>query len=474
MLPRNFAVILLVAIVSFFCHLKNRQTRPALFVGDALNMIEAYYVDPVDAETLLQSALTGMTSTLDEHSSFIPGEAFQTFQDSINQEFAGIGIIVEPSEQGKPVRVVTPLVGSPALAAGLMPGDLIVRVDGSDVSTLEITEVSTRLKGPVGTTVHLVVLRREKEVAIDITRATIALESVIGDHRDASNNWVYRIQSDPGIAYIRLTSFGDKTVDELRSVLTKLDNQFEGLVLDLRGNGGGLLYSAVEICDMFLDEGKIVSTRMRGGEVSESFSAEAGTLVQSDKPMTVIVDGDSASASEIVAACLQDNKRAAVVGVRSYGKGTVQEIMPLQYGHSALRLTIARYYRPSDKNIHRLEGATDDDEWGVRPDEGYEVSIDDASLEKLVMRWRKASYPLLTEAAEGTDSLVTPESSETGPTESGPVDTDIAVESDSKPQMDSDGQELADGLLVDPQLRRAVEYLRKRTESEQKPTIQAA
>lgn len=471
MLPRNFAVILLVAIVSFFCHLKTRQTRPALFIGDALNMIDAYYVDPMDADTLLQAAMTGMTATLDEHSSFIPGEAFQTFQDSINQEFAGIGIIVEPTEQGNPVRVVTPLVGSPALTAGLMPGDLIIRVDGRDVSTLEITEVSTRLKGPVGTSVNLVVLRKDKEVAIDITRATIALESVIGDHRDANNHWVYRVQSDPGIAYIRLTSFGDKTVDELRSVLEKLDNRFDGLVLDLRGNGGGLLYSAVEICDMFLDAGNIVSTRMRGGEVSESFSAEPGTSVHVDKPMAVIVDGDSASASEIVAACLQDNERAVVVGVRSYGKGTVQEIMPLQYGHSALRLTIARYYRPSDKNIHRLEGASDDDEWGVRPDDGYEVSLDDATLEKLVMRWRKASYPLLLKTGEATDPPFTPKSSETEPTL---PDSTITTEADLDSQADGESQEFADGLLVDPQLRRAVECLRKRIKSEQKPTIQAA
>ena len=209
MLPRNFAVILLVAIVSFFCHLKNRQTRPALFVGDALNMIDAYYVDPVDAETLLQSALTGMTNTLDEHSSSIPGEAFQTFQDSINQEFAGIGIIVEPSDQGKPVRVVTPLVGSPALAAGLMPGDLIVRVDGSDVSTLEITEVNTRLKGPVGTTVHLVVLRREKEVAIDITRATIALEVTnTGDRPIQVGSHYHFYETNPALAFDREAARG--------------------------------------------------------------------------------------------------------------------------------------------------------------------------------------------------------------------------------------------------------------------------
>ncbi len=467
MLPRNFAVIIVVAFVSILCYSKHRQTKPALFVADALNLIDAYYVDPVESDKLLGAALTGMTDTLDEHSSYIPGDALATFQDSINQEFAGIGILVEQPEIGKPVRVITPLVGSPALAAGLMPGDEIIRVDGAEVSTQDIGQVSSQLRGPVGTRVSLVVLRKDVEVELSIARATIAMESVIGDHRGEDNTWVYRLADDPEIAYVRLTSFGDKTVEELTTVLNKLDNQFRGLVLDLRGNGGGLLYSAVDICDMFLDEGKIVSTRMRGGDVNESFSAEVGTLVDLEKPIAVLVDGDSASASEIVAACLQDNERAVVVGMRSYGKGTVQEIMPLQYGRAALRLTIARYYRPNDHNIHRLKDASEEDEWGVRPDSGYEVAIDDATLEKLVRRWREASYPLLVgiepkvldSAADETDSA----------DEAAAVD-----EEDSEPKAAAASATTSSGLLLDPQLRRAVEYVDEQSGAAKKPAEIAA
>ncbi len=471
MLPRNFAVIVVVTFISVLCYAKQRQTKPALYVADALNLIDAYYVDPVEPSQLLSAALQGMTDTLDEHSSFIPSEALTTFHDSINQEFAGIGILVEQPEIGKPVQVITPLVGSPALTAGVMPGDAIIRVDGIDVSAQDIGLVSSQLKGPVGTIVHLTVKRDDAEIAITIPRATIEMESVIGDHRDENNHWVYYLATDPQVAYIRLTSFGDKTVKELEEVLTQLDNRFRGLVLDLRGNGGGLLYSAVDVCDMFLDEGKIVSTRMRGGDVNESFSAEPGTLVGPDKPVAVMVDGDSASASEIVAACLQDNHRAVVVGVRSYGKGTVQEIMPLQYGRSALRLTIARYYRPSDKNIHRLEDASVDDDWGVRPDPGYEVAIDDATLEKLVKRWREASYPLLADSQREipvlTDDrssveLLENEQSEPSIDEKAPADAARASET------------ISDGLLIDPQLRRAVEYIQGHSQLNEVPGEVAA
>ncbi len=457
MLPKNLAIIVVVAVLSTFCHVKARQTRSALFVADAMALIDDYYVDPVDSMDLLTAAMKGMTDMLDEHSTYIPGKAYETFQDSINQEFAGIGILVEQPEKDEPVRVITPLVGSPALAAGLMPGDEIVRVDDEDVSAMDIEAVSARLKGPIATTVRIVVNRDGEEIAIEIKRATIALESVIGDHRDESNKWVYRLQDEPTIAYIRLTSFGEKTVEELRDVLTRLDNDFQGLALDLRGNGGGLLYSAVEICDMFLDSGKIVSTRTRGGNISEAFSAESGTLVASSKPLAVLIDGDSASASEIVAACLQDNGRAVVVGVRSYGKGTVQEILPLQFGHSALRLTIARYYRPSDKNIHRLEGATEDDDWGVKPDSGFEVSLDEATLDKLVRRWREASYPLLAGIEKDAPKPVAEEPVGDATDAEHPPTVDV----DPSPETAKASAELPSGLLIDPQLRRAVEYLRQ-------------
>lgn len=387
-----------------------------------------------------------MTDELDRNSGYIPMDAFANLQDSINQEFAGIGIYIEQPEESEPVRIVTPLVGSPALEAGLKPGDEIVAVNGQDVSDAELREVSGRLKGPIGTTVDLTVRRGEKETPITVRRATIELESVTGDRRDADNEWVYRLEDAPGIAYVRLISFGEKTVGELGDVLVELDNDFDGLVLDLRGNSGGLLDAAVSVCDMILDSGRIVSTEARGGVVDATYVAQPGTLVDPDKPIAVLIDNDSASASEIVAACLQDHGRAVIVGTRSYGKGTVQNILPLQYGRSALRLTVARYVRPSGENIHRSEDAADGDQWGVRPGPGFRVELDEETVAKLIERWQKASFPMLG----------FPDSSANG-----------AQSAEGKATHPAEGMEWPAGgpiLELDPQLRRAVEYLREQAD----------
>jgi carboxyl-terminal processing protease len=441
--PRNLNVILITVCVATLCYFTHRRARTAMMVGDALELINNYYVDPVDDEQLLIAAMNGMTSELDENSEYIPIQDYESFQDSINQEFAGIGIFVEQSEAGSPVRVVTPLVGSPALKAGVRPGDLIIRVDDVDVSSMDLPEVSKRLKGPINTLVNLLVRRDDGEFALSVTRDTIPLPSVIGDHRGENDRWVYRLADDPTIAYVRLTSFGEKTVAETAQVLVDLDNEFRGLVLDLRGNGGGLLQAAADISDMFMDRGKIVSTRIRGGKAEDEFNARPGTLVDHGKPIAVLINGNSASASEIVAACLQDHGRAAVVGTRSYGKGTVQNILPLQYGRSALRLTVARYYRPNGENIHRSKDATEEDQWGVSPDEGMAIELNEETIERLAQRWQEAPYPAMAASPSGAES-------------DGP---------DGQPEQDP-GQPVPDsGLSLDPQLKRAVEYLREKIES---------
>ena len=208
--PRHLNVILITAAISLLCYFTHRRTRSAMLVGDALNLIDAYYVDPVDRTELLTSAMSGLTEGLDEHTEYISNEAYETFQDSIHQEFAGIGIYVEPSPEEGPVRVVTPLVGSPALAAGLLPGDEIMQVDGEDVSSLSLREVSLRLKGPIGTTVRLTVRRKDEQIEVSIERGRIELESIVGDYRDDQNAWVFRLRDDDSMAYLRLTSFGEK------------------------------------------------------------------------------------------------------------------------------------------------------------------------------------------------------------------------------------------------------------------------
>ncbi len=446
---RNLNIIIIAACLSALCYFVQRRAKTAMMVGDALEMIDTFYVDPVDHDELLIAAMDGMTSKLDEHSEFIPREEYESFQDSINQEFAGIGIFVEQPEVGEPVRVVTPLVGSPALRAGIMPGDEIVRVDGQDVSKMELQQVSARLKGQVGTEVRLSVRRKDGTVDLTVRRGRIELESVIGSYRDAENRWVYRLREEPSIAYVRLTGFGDKTVSELERVLKTLDNDFAAMILDLRGNGGGLLHAAVDVSNMFLNTGRIVYTKTRGGELDDRFEAEPGTLVDLDKPLAILIDGNSASASEIVAACLQDNRRAAIVGSRSFGKGTVQNILPLQYGRSALRLTIARYYRPNGENIHRKQDASDSDQWGVTPDDGLVVELDEASLRRLAKHWREASYPSL--AASRSESATTPPE----PTDDERLDQEPSTMPLEEPLDD------ASELSIDPQLRRAVEHLRE-------------
>ncbi|MEM9367597.1 MAG: S41 family peptidase [Planctomycetota bacterium] len=444
MLPRNLNLIVVVAIVSLFCHSLHRQTRRALVVGEAIDLIDRYYVEEVESDDLLLSAMQGVTADLDEHSQYIPAKAFDTFQDQISQEFAGIGIYVDQPNENQPVRVLTPLVGSPALAAGLLPGDLILQVDDEKVGAMNIQDVSDRLRGPIGTTVRLLVGRDEEELPITVKRARIELESVLGDHRGPDQDWIFRLKSHPNIAYIRMTSFGEKTVQELGEVLADLNNEFEAIVLDLRGNGGGLLDAAAKVVDMFIDEGQIVSTRLRDGSIEDEFTASAGTLVAKDKPMAVLIDQESASASEIVAAALQDHSRAVVAGTRSYGKGTVQHVLPLEYGRSALRLTVAKYYRPSGKNIHRSKDATDEEVWGVSPDEGMSIAMDEATQIRLAQVWREASYPLLKDS--GVDDL----------------ELQLAEDASDEAQAIVDGlndNEKLRGLDLDQQLRIAVERL---------------
>lgn len=396
--PRNLHIIIVACLIATICFSTAQRVRKAVVIGDAIELIERYYVDPVESAALVEAAMTGMTSELDQHSEFIPADLYSAFNDMLHQEFAGVGILVEQPEADQPVRVITPLVGSPALTAGVMPGDEILKVAGQDVSRLPIREVSNRLRGPAGSEVVITVRREVEGVSqereIRLRRETISLESVVGAYRGEDNQWQFRLREHPQVAYIRITSFGDKTAGELRQVLTDLDNDFEALILDVRANAGGLLLSAVEVCDDFLEGGRIVTIKKRGGEVENEFDATPGTLVDPQIPMTVLIDGNSASASEIVAACLQDHGRATIVGSRSFGKGTVQNLLPLEFGRSALKLTTARYYRPNGRNIHRIDNAPEEEEWGVVPDQGFDVRISEEGYRKLVQHWQQVSYPI--------------------------------------------------------------------------------
>ncbi len=467
--PRNIHIIIVAIFICSVCFVTAKRAKRAMLVGDAIDLIDRYYVDPVESGSLVEAAMAGLTASLDQHSEFIPADMYSAFNDVIQQEFAGVGILVEQPEPGKPVRVITPLVGSPALMAGLMPADQIVSVGGEDVSKMEIRDVSNRLRGPVNTDVVIGVRRevddKTENLEIRLTRKSIALESVVGDHRDVDDHWVFRLRKYPEIAYVRVTSFGEKTEGELRQVfLEELGSDYEALILDVRGNSGGLLVSAVNICDQLIDTGRIVTIKTRGGKIDSKYDATPVTLVPKEIPVVVLIDGNSASASEILAACLQDHGRATTIGTRSFGKGTVQNVLPLESGRSALKLTTARYYRPNGKNIHRIDNAPEDEEWGVSPDEGMAVTMTDEAYRELVQKWQRASFPVSsqTEDAAGGGKDGSPAESTPKATETLPLKPPAASSKD------------AQGRMIDPQLNKAIEFLKRKENEQASPTGQQA
>jgi len=326
--------------------------------------------------------------------------------------------------------VVNPLFDTPASRAGVRAGDVILAIDGKDTATMSYRDAVQLIRGLPGEPVRLTLLHvgEEKPVDLVIQRAIIPIESVLGDARRADGDWSFQLQSDPRIMYVRVINFGENTVDELKQALR--GKSMRALILDLRDNAGGLLDAAVGTCEMFLDGGTIVTIRGRDGEVRRTYEADGEPLLPKDVPLVVLVNHFSASASEIVAACLQDHGRAKIAGQRTWGKGTVQNVIPLEAGRAALKLTTASYWRPSGKNIHRLKDAPEEAEWGVRPDPGLEVKLTEEQADAVRQARRRRDI------GAGPDDA----STKSGGTEKTPQTTP------------------AD----DAQLRNAVEYLQQR------------
>jgi carboxyl-terminal processing protease len=384
---RNVLTIAIVAIVSLICYEKAAHNRFGFIVSHAMGIIEDNYIEEVQPRQLFESAMRGMVSELDEYSDYIGPEYFQQFQQIIDQEFVGIGVAVEGPPEADELRVVSPIYDSPAYRAGMRAGDLILEIDGVSTKTMKSDDAVKHMKGLPGTTVTLLIQHVGKDaqpLRLEIQRELIRTKSVLGDTMLKDGRWNYFLETEPHIGYIRITTFGEYTARELRAVLQFNDHPIEALILDLRGNVGGLLPAAVETCDMFIDEGVIVSTRGRhaGDELSYPATPET-TILDQSIPMVVLVDRYSASASEIVAACLQDHQRAAIAGQRSWGKGTVQNVIKLEHGTSALKLTTASYWRPNGQNIHRGKDAREEDDWGVRPSPGLEVVLTDEQYRAL-------------------------------------------------------------------------------------------
>jgi carboxyl-terminal processing protease len=337
------------------------------------------YVDPVDEDKLRQGAIDGMLDQLDPFSVYIPESRQEDFDRMLEGSFKGVGIELDQKENG-PIEVVTPIDGSPAFKAGIEAGDIILKVNNESVDSLRIPELIKKISGPLQTKVSLTVRHvTGEEVTLSMTREEIIVPTIKGYERRQDTTWDYYVCDDPKIAYVRLTQFTPECYQDLRKVLEFLIRDgMKGLILDLRFNPGGRLDQAEQILNMLLPPGKtIVVTRGRARPEQRSESDGQNTLP--NFPMIVLVNEHSASASEIVSGSLMDNKRAVVVGERTYGKGSVQEVIPLDEKGGELKLTVAYYYLPSGRLVHRRKDATD---WGVQPQ--IYVPMDAANEKKVI------------------------------------------------------------------------------------------
>jgi carboxyl-terminal processing protease len=312
-------------------------------LGEVFERLKQDHVDKVDDRKLVEGAIKGMLESLDPHSRYMDAKAWRDMQVTTSGEFGGIGI--EIRTQDDLVQVIAPIEGSPAARAGITSGDLITHVDDRPIRGLSLQQVSERIMGPIDTRVRLKIIRNSADKPIDVTltRESVRVKSVS-----------YRVDGDD-VGYVRITRFSEQTTDELRKALAEIASRVEreklsGYVLDLRNNGGGLLDQAVSVSSSFMARGEVVSIRGRTPENTQRFSARGGDLTKG-KPLVVLINGGSASASEIVAGALHDHKRAILIGTRSFGKGSVQTIMPLGAGRGALALTTARYFTPSGRSI---------------------------------------------------------------------------------------------------------------------------
>jgi carboxyl-terminal processing protease len=319
--------------------------------GDVFERVRADYVEKPDDSKLVESAINGMLAGLDPHSSYMDPKSFRDMQVQTRGEFGGLGIEVT-MEDGL-VKVVTPIDETPAAKAGIMANDVITHLDGDAVQGLTLNQAVEKMRGPVNTKIKLTVMRKgaDKPLELSITRDIIRVRSVRS-----------REEGDD-VGYIRVTQFNEQTTEGVKKAIADISakipgDKIKGYVLDMRNNPGGLLDQAISVSDAFLDRGEIVSTRGRNAEETQRFSARSGDLTKG-KPIIVLVNGGSASASEIVAGALQDHKRATLIGTRSFGKGSVQTIIPLGAGNGALRLTTARYYTPAGRSI-QAKGITPD------------------------------------------------------------------------------------------------------------------
>ena len=369
---RNLFLLLFLFINLFFLPLnlakaENRQEtyQQLNLFGDVFQRVQEQYVDEITDKKLIESAISGMLQSLDPHSSYLSPDSYKDMQVNTKGTFGGLGI--EITMEDGVVKVVSPIDDTPAANAGMKSGDLIIGINGESIRGLSINEAVSQLRGPIGSKVIITVVRDEKDpFEIEIVRDVIKIRSV--RHNIIKN-----------IGYVRLTTFSDTTTSGMEKsiieIKKEIGDKFQGLVLDLRNNPGGLLNQSISVADAFLNQGEIVSTQGRKEDDTSRIFAKKGDVING-KPLIVLINSGSASASEIVAGALKDHSRAIIVGTRSFGKGSVQSIIPLA-GNGAMRLTTARYYTPSGISIQAK---------GIEPDILVEAGITELTKKSIENR----------------------------------------------------------------------------------------
>ncbi len=365
--------------------------------GDVFEKIRTDYVEKPDEAKLVEAAINGMLTSLDPHSSYMDAKAYRDMQVQTRGEFGGLGI--EVSQDDGVIKVVTPIDDTPASKAGIQSGDLITAIDGDPVSGMTLNQAVDKMRGVVGTPVTLKIVRGKDKDGTDykLNRANITIKSV-------------KFEEKGDIGYVRISQFNEQTFDGLKQAMAKFaadipNDKFKGYIVDLRNNPGGLLDQSIEVSNAFIDHGEIVSTRGRNADETQRYNARPGYDLSHGKPLVVLINGGSASASEIVAGALQDHKRATIIGTRSFGKGSVQTIIPLG-SNGALRLTTARYYTPSGRSIQAKGIEPEDVVLEDVPDDlkGKDDTKGEASLKGHLMNGAA------TDEKQGSQAYVPPDS----------------------------------------------------------------
>lgn len=404
--------------------------------GDVLERVRRDYVEPADEKTLIENAINGMLTALDPHSSYMNPKTYKDMQVQTKGEFGGLGI--EVTMENGVIKVVSPIDDTPASRAGIMPGDLIFALNGEPVQGLTLQEAVEKMRGKVGTPIKISIRRAGKDpFDVSLTRETIKVKSVR-----------YRLEGGD-IGYIRVTSFTEQSTSGVLDAVEKLKkeagNKLKGYILDLRNNPGGLLDQAIAMSDAFLDKGEIVSVKARKSEDVQRWNAKPGD-VTGGLPIVVLVNGGSASASEIVAGALQDHKRAIILGTRTFGKGSVQTIMQVT-GGGAIRLTTALYFTPSGRSIQKE---------GIKPD----IDVEPAKIEAIQQRssFREENLRRSITNPNGRPGDAKPEAK---PAEPKPADKkDDKPAASTPPTPSGDPDEPPKDAVADYQLLRAADLIR--------------